>query len=87
MFDALDIIREACKKEGLTESEVALRWLVHHSGLEGERGDKIIIGASSMGHLEENLKDLEKGGLSEEILEALDRAWRVTKAVVYGYYH
>lgn len=87
MFDALDIIREAAGKEGLTESECALRWLVHHSGLEAERADKIIIGASSEGHLRENLLDLEKGPLSKEILEALDKAWAKTKAVAGAYFH
>ncbi|TGO60245.1 hypothetical protein BCON_0037g00460 [Botryotinia convoluta] len=87
MFDALDIIREAAKKEGLTESECALRWLVHHSGLEAEREDKIIIGASSEKHLRENLVDLEKGPLSKEILEALDKAWAKTKAVAGAYFH
>ncbi|TEY42311.1 hypothetical protein BOTCAL_0395g00050 [Botryotinia calthae] len=87
MFDALDIIREAAKKEGLTESECALRWLVHHSGLEAERADKIIIGASSEGHLKENLVDLEKGPLSKGILEALDGAWAKTKAVAGVYFH
>lgn len=87
MFDALDIIREACHKEGLTESEVALRWMVHHSGLEAGRGDRIIVGASSRRHLEENLKDLEKGPLGEEVVEALDRAWGVTRKVVTPYFH
>ncbi|KAA8566686.1 hypothetical protein EYC84_009220 [Monilinia fructicola] len=87
MFDALDIIREAAKKEGLTESECALRWMVHHSFLEVERGDKIIIGASTEAHLRENLEDLEKGPLSEEVVQALDRAWAKTKAVVTGYWH
>ncbi|KAF7943535.1 hypothetical protein EAE96_011458 [Botrytis aclada] len=87
IFDALDIIREASKKEGLTESECALRWLVCHGGLEAERGDKIIIGASSEEHLRENLVDLEKGELSGEILEALDRAWVKTRAVAGAYFH
>jgi len=87
MFDALDIIRAAAKKFQLTEAEVALRWMMHHSMLKSEVGDTVIIGASSLKHLEENLVDLEKGPLPEEMLEALDKAWSKTKGVVSPYYH
>lgn len=47
-FDALDILRPVAKKHGLTEAECALRWMTHNSMLEREKGDKIIIGASSV---------------------------------------
>ena len=57
---------------GLSEAECALRWLMHHSKLEGERGDAVIVGASSVHHLEANLLDLEKGRLPEEVVRALD---------------
>jgi len=87
MFDALDIIRSAVKKHNLTEAETALRWINHHSKLSKEAGDAIIIGASSLKHLEENLVDLEKGPLPEDVVEALDQAWAKTKGVVIPYYH
>ncbi|PQE07880.1 hypothetical protein CJF32_00003032 [Rutstroemia sp. NJR-2017a WRK4] len=87
MFDALDIIREAAGKHGLRESECALRWMTHHSLLEEDRGDKIIIGASSEKHLRENLEDLEKGPLPEDVVQALDKAWETTKGVVSNYFH
>lgn len=87
MFDALDIIRAAAKKHNLTEAECALRWMNHHSKLEPEHGDAVIIGASSMKHLEENLVDLEKGPLPEDVVEALDQAWAKTKGVVINYFH
>jgi aflatoxin B1 aldehyde reductase len=87
MFDALDVIREAAGKHGLTEAECALRWLMHHSKLSVESGDKVIIGASSAGHLEGNLVDFEKGPLPEDVVAALDEAWRMTKGLAYNYYH
>ncbi|KAK9428988.1 NADP-dependent oxidoreductase domain-containing protein [Lipomyces doorenjongii] len=86
MFDALDIIRAAAEKYGLTEAECALRWLMHHSVMKRELGDAVIIGASSTKHLEENLLDLEKGPLPGEVLEALDKAWGKTKGVVLNYF-
>ena len=50
-FDALEILRPVAKKAGLTEAECALRWMTHHSMLRKEKGDAIIIGASSVKHL------------------------------------
>ncbi|KAN0092344.1 Aldo/keto reductase [Hyaloscypha variabilis] len=87
MFEALDVIRAAAGKHGLTEAEVALRWLMHHSKLDGKFGDKVIIGASSEKHLEQNLLDFEKGPLPEDVVQALDEAWKITKGVAYSYYH
>jgi aflatoxin B1 aldehyde reductase len=87
MFDALDIIRAAAKKYKLTEAECALRWMMHHSQLKPGLGDAVIIGASSIKHLEENLQDLEKGPLPSEVVEALDKAWATTKGIVWNYFH
>lgn len=87
MFDALDIIRSAAGKYQLTEAECALRWIMNHSQLKKENGDAVIIGASSIGHLKENLVDMEKGPLPEEVIHALDKAWEVCKGTAWNYYH
>ncbi|KAK9481543.1 NADP-dependent oxidoreductase domain-containing protein [Lipomyces starkeyi] len=86
-FDALDIIRPAAKKCGLTEAECALRGLVHHSQLNKALGDAIIIGASSAAQLEQNLEDIEKGALPEDVVQALDNAWQHVRGVVPRYFH
>lgn len=86
-FDALDIIRNAIKgHDGLTEAGAALRWITHHSLLKKEHGDAIIIGASSAQQLEENLTNLEKGPLPEDVLLAIDKAWAVVKGVCNPYF-
>lgn len=87
MFDALDLLRPVAKKHGLTEAECALRWMTHHSLLKREHGDAVIIGASSTKHLEENLIDLEKGPLPDDVVEALDQGWEKTKSVSGKYWH
>ena len=51
-FSALDILRPVARANGLTEAEVALRWMVHHSVLESTCGDAIIFGASSVKQVE-----------------------------------
>lgn len=86
-FDALDILRPVAKKHGLTEAECALRWMTHHSQMKREHGDSIIIGASSTKHIEQNLVDLEKDALPEEVVKALDQGWEGCKAISGKYWH
>jgi aflatoxin B1 aldehyde reductase len=74
-FGALEGLRALADGFGVSEAECALRWLMHHSKLEGGRGDALIVGASSVHHLEANLLDLEKVELPEEVVRALDAGW------------
>jgi aflatoxin B1 aldehyde reductase len=80
-FTAIEHLREAlkCEGSGMTESETALRWMMHHSQLNREFGDKVIIGASSKEQLEMNLSDFEKGALGEKVVQALDKQWTGTR--------
>lgn len=77
-FEAINIIHEACGSISMVEA--VYRWLANHSGLNGFRGDAIIIGASKLLQLEENLVAIEKGPLPDELVEAFDKAWSVCKA-------
>lgn len=87
IFEALSIIEPVVEKHGLTLVETALRWVVNHSALNIKDGnDGVIIGCSSIAQLDENLKDCEKGPLPAELLEALDKAWLVTKADTPNYW-
>ncbi|KZV72566.1 Aldo/keto reductase [Peniophora sp. CONT] len=86
-FKALDLLRPVCEKHGLTLAEVALRWMSHHSLLKRELGDAVIIGASSTKHLEQNLIDLEKGPLPEDVQQALDEAWTSVMPIAANYWH
>lgn len=86
-FDALDVVRPAVAKEGIGESEAALRWMMHHSALKRELGDKVIIGASSEKQLQMNLEDFQKGELPERVLAALDKGWEICRGVTWKYFH
>jgi len=85
-FEALASIRTVAEKFNLTLTEIALRWMSHHSFLKREYGDSILIGASSLNHIEQNLVDLEKGPLPEEIVQALDNAWFKVQSYASRYY-
>lgn len=88
-FDALRLIEPVAQKHNLTMVEIALRWCTHHSALKIQDGgrDGVIVGVSSFGQLETNLKDLEKGPLPDDVVKALDEAWLTAKPTTPNYWH
>ncbi|TFK72509.1 Aldo/keto reductase [Pluteus cervinus] len=74
-FGALVSIRAVAEEHNLTLPEIALRWISHHSLMKREAGDAVLIGASNLEHIKQNLIDLEKGPLPDKVLKALDEAW------------
>lgn len=88
-FEALRIIEPMAAKHDLTLLEIALRWVVHHSALKTRvkgGNDGVIIGVSSQTQLEGNLRDLEKGPLPEDVVQALDDAWLIAKPTTPNYF-
>jgi aflatoxin B1 aldehyde reductase len=57
--------------------------------LDGKKGDCVILGASSVGHLEANLAAAEKAAVGEAlpecVLEAIEAAFEVCKPVAPPY--
>ncbi|KAJ5291728.1 Aflatoxin B1 aldehyde reductase member 2 [Penicillium angulare] len=88
-FEALSIIEPVVEKHGLTLIETALRWLHHHSALKVGNGgrDGIILGVSSFSQLESNIRDVQKGPLPEDVVEALEKAWLIAKPYSPVYWH
>jgi aflatoxin B1 aldehyde reductase len=84
-FAALELLRAA--KGEKRESEVALRWMMHHSQLKSEYGDKVIIGASSREQMVQNMEDFERGELDDDVLKALDKGWEGVRGVTGKYFH
>ncbi|KAI0670451.1 Aldo/keto reductase [Trametes maxima] len=83
-FDALNYLKPFAEKHQLRLTEIALRWVQHHSVLTPEDG--IILGASSAAQLKQNLEDSEKGPLPEEVVKALDEARLIVGANVPTYW-
>jgi aflatoxin B1 aldehyde reductase len=87
-FEALALVEPVVEKHGLTMIEVALRWVANHSKLNVKDGnDGIIIGVSSVEQLKQNLKGCEAGPLPEEVVEVLDKAWKIAEKNTPNYYH
>ena len=78
-FDAVEIIKEASSKYGISPIEATYRWLAYHSMLNGNRGDAILIGASKLHHLQQNMETVKAGPLPADVVEAFEKAWAVCK--------
>jgi len=81
MFAAIDLIQSALTNEygdgRVTLAEASLRWMMHHSKLGG--GDAVIVGASSAGHLDQNLSATAQGPLSAAVVDAFEQGWKLTQ--------
>ncbi|KAI9849521.1 MAG: hypothetical protein M1837_004141 [Sclerophora amabilis] len=66
------------RESAMTMTEVSLRWIVYHSMLGG--GDGVILGASTVSQLGDNLRDIEKGPLPRVIAETVNRMWEMVEA-------
>lgn len=78
-FDAVDIIKSVSEKHGITTVGATYRWLAYHSMLNGDRGDAILIGASKLQHLKQNMETVKAGPLPRDIVAAFEEAWDVSK--------
>jgi aflatoxin B1 aldehyde reductase len=78
-FEANEIIRVACELAGIPMAEASLRWLKWHSLLSVTSSDGIIIGASLLRHLEQNIKACSGPELPEVVVQAIDKAWELAR--------
>jgi aryl-alcohol dehydrogenase-like predicted oxidoreductase len=69
-FSALQELSSIAREAGRTLVSLASNWVLHHTTV-----DCMIIGASRMAHLEENLRAVEEGPLSPAAVAACDRVW------------
>ena len=78
-FDAINIIRNAVTQYGMSMTEATYRWLAYHSMLVEKRGDAILIGASKINHLVENMNTVKAGPLPDDIVSAFEKAWEACR--------
>ena len=76
MEELLAISRTA----GRSPVSFALNWLVHDT-----TADCVILGASRLEHLDENLKALDDGPLPAECVQACDAVWAKLRGVTPQY--
>ena len=79
-FDAVQLLKAACEKQGITTIEATYRYLAYHSMLAAGSGNAIIIGASKLDHLRQNMEAIKAGPLPEMLVQAFEQAWSLCKA-------
>lgn len=77
---ALDVWEQIAKDEGVSRAELAYRWVVYHSKLQGDLGDAVIIGARNQQQLKETLEALKNGPLSDGAVKRIGEIWESVKA-------
>lgn len=85
-FEAASLIKEVAAKYDMTIIEATYRWLAYHSMLKGERGDAVIIGASRISQLEQNIAAFTKGELPTELIDTFEKAWNISKSDSPAYF-
>jgi aryl-alcohol dehydrogenase-like predicted oxidoreductase len=70
-FQAVEELREIARRAGRSLVSLALNWVLRHTP-----SDVVILGASSLQQLNENLESCEEGPLDETTLNACDQVWR-----------
>ncbi|MFN0170142.1 MAG: aldo/keto reductase [Bryobacteraceae bacterium] len=79
-FDAVEQLRGIAAEAGRSMVSLALNWLMHHTPT-----DCVILGASRMEQLEENVAAMGEGPLTQETVEACDRVWARLRGVTPQY--
>jgi aryl-alcohol dehydrogenase-like predicted oxidoreductase len=79
-FAAVDELRTVAREAGKTLVELALQWLLSQPGV-----DSIILGASRLEQLEENLKAAEGGRLDQSLLARCDLVWKRLRGITPKY--
>jgi len=70
-FNAVECLRGIAQSAGRSLISLSLNWLLHHTV-----SDVVILGASSMAQLNENLAASEEDPLPEEVVKACDEVWK-----------
>lgn len=77
-LEATDAFVNACRDADLKPARAALQWLTHHSRLRP--GDGVILGASKLAHLDENLAAMDDPPLPPDVVRAANAGWEIIRA-------
>jgi aryl-alcohol dehydrogenase-like predicted oxidoreductase len=79
-FSAVEAVRAISERCDRSMISLALCWLLHHTPIEC-----VILGASKLEQLDQNLAAAEQGPLDAETLAALDQVWQHLRGVTPKY--
>ncbi|XP_058409053.1 aflatoxin B1 aldehyde reductase member 3-like [Diceros bicornis minor] len=89
-FKAIALVEKALQAAYGTSApsmtSAVLRWMYHHSQLQGAHGDAVILGISSLEQLAQNLAAAEEGPLEPAVVRAFDQAWHLVAHKCFNYF-
>ncbi|MDD2230619.1 MAG: aldo/keto reductase [Candidatus Cloacimonetes bacterium] len=80
MLATANSIADSAVKCGLSAADAALAWLVNSSMLSSSFNDSIIVGASKLTQLEQNLSSLSISEIPEDLQNKFQEAWEAIRA-------
>ncbi|OAG01349.1 Aldo/keto reductase [Paraphaeosphaeria sporulosa] len=86
LIEAAARVADMAKAAGIGGHDVALRWVMYHSILDGRRGDAVILGCSSVRQMSANLDAIAAGPLSGELVEVINGVWDVVREDAASYH-
>jgi aflatoxin B1 aldehyde reductase len=81
---ALEDFAKLAEEAGTSRAGLAYRWIVWNSSLEPEKGDMVVLGASSGRQLGDTLREVGQGPLEEWVVQRLDKIWKSVEADAPG---
>jgi aryl-alcohol dehydrogenase-like predicted oxidoreductase len=75
-FDAVGELLDIANRAGRSPVSLALNWLLNHTPI-----DCVILGASKIEQIEENIKAMDDGPLPEDTVSACDQVWKRIRGV------
>ena len=79
-FDAVDQLKTVAAAAGRSMVSLSLNWLLHHTA-----ADCVILGASHLDQLKNNIREMEDGALPQTTVEACDLVWQNLRGVTPNY--
>lgn len=73
-FELVERLKAVAQQHGRSLVSVALNWILHHSPV-----DCLILGASQMEHLTQNLAAATEGPLAPEVVTACEDVWQTAR--------
>lgn len=78
-MSALGKWNELAASQGVPGIELAYRWVVHNSVLDGTLGDAVIVGVRTEQQLRDTLSAINKGPLTEDVVKNTEEIWESIK--------
>jgi len=89
-FEAMEklksLLSEYHPEEDISVAAAAFRWIYNHSALDGNKGDCVVLGASRLEQIDQNLKLSHEGPLAEPVVKFFDEWWKSTKHLCPVYF-